>query len=197
MPAMEKTNFDLKKVIDGCLSNQTRAQTALVGHYFSNAKKICYHYVRNQCDAEEITDDGFVKVFIKLPSFDERKAFEPWLNTIMARTAIDFFRKSIKQTKLITLNDDMLLTREPECFGWISTDELMRIIEKLPPVYRRVFSLYHIFGYSHEEIAEQLGISSSTSRANLTKAKVKLQKWVNVILGNNVNIANVKGIAVN
>jgi len=184
MFGFEKRGFDLPKIIEGCKGNEQRAQSALVGHYFTKAKKICYHYVRNQSDAEEITDDGFIKIFSCLNSLDRNKPFEPWFKTIMARTAIDFYRKSLRIQQLLPLDDNCILAKDPECIGMISTDELMQLIGKLPPVYRQVFSLYHIFGLDHHEISVRLGITPSTSRANLTKAKSKLRHWINISSGN-------------
>jgi RNA polymerase sigma factor (sigma-70 family) len=183
MHAFEKTGFDLGRVIEGCKENKRRAQSALVRHYLPKAKKICYHYVRNPFDAEEIADDGFVKIFSRINRLDQSKPFEPWLKTIMARTAIDFFRRSLKQKQFIQLDEDSLLVKDPECFGILSAEELMQVIGKLPQVYRQVFSLYHIFGFDHNEIAERLGITPSTSRANLAKAKSKLRNWINLSFG--------------
>jgi RNA polymerase sigma-70 factor (ECF subfamily) len=89
----KKSDFNLEEVLAGCRQNKPKAQRQLVEQFFVQAKRICLRYAGNAQEAEEIADDGFIKIFANLQNFEPNRAFEPWLKTIMIRTAIDYFRK--------------------------------------------------------------------------------------------------------
>lgn len=140
-------------------------------------------YARDRDTAEEMLQEGFIKVFDKLEGFDYKGSFEGWMRRIIANTAIDQLRKS-KKDPLLTDNDEdfklgaenpVVEKEEVEALE-IRAEMAMNAIQELSPAYRAVFNLYVMEEYTHKEIAEILGISEGTSKSNLAKAKMNLQK---------------------
>lgn len=158
---------------------------------------ICDCYANNEDDAVEILNDGFLKIFREIhrysPAYaNEINSFKGWLRKIMVCTAIDHFRK-YKKHRLVGELDVAVLqlsVHEADGLDKISYDEIIGFIQKLSPAYRTVLSLFIIEGYSHEEIADQLGISVGTSKSNLAKARKQLQK----ILFSQIKTAQIKNV---
>lgn len=144
---------------------------------------ICDRYTGKQEDALEILNDGFLKIFREIHHFspayaDVISSFKGWLRKIMIYTAIDHFRKHHKHQMVAQLDDVVyqLPAVGDTALEKMSYEEIIRAIQQLSPAYRTVFNLFVIEGLSHEEIAEQLDISSGTSKSNLFKARMQLQK---------------------
>lgn len=144
---------------------------------------ICDRYTNNQEDAIEILNDGFLKVFKEIyhykPSYEDVvSSFKGWLRKIMIYTAIDHFRKNQKH-QLVTDLDNVvyqIISESEDAVDKLSYEEIIRAIQDLSPAYRTVFNLFVIEGLSHDEIASKLGISTGTSKSNLSKARKQLQK---------------------
>ena len=171
-------SFNLIPVIEGCIKQQPSAQRALVEQFYGLAKRICLRYAANPFESEEMVDDGFLKIFEKIGEFDHSKPFEPWLSRIMVNTAIDYFRKHHSRVVLTDIEEAFDISVASTQLEELSADELLSLVQELPPAYRMVFNLCAIEGYDHKEAAEMMGISESTSRSNLFKARAKLQQWV-------------------
>lgn len=144
---------------------------------------ICDCYANNEDDAVEILNDGFLKIFKEIhrykPAYtNEINSFKGWLRKIMVCTAIDHFRKNKKHRLVGELDIITVQTSAQEENGLdkLSYDEIIRFIQNLSPGYRIVLNLFIVEGFSHEEIADQLGISIGTSKSNLAKARKQLQK---------------------
>ena len=143
-------------------------------------------YARDRDSAEEMLQEGFIKVFDKLEGFDYKGSFEGWMRRIIANTAIDQIRKS-KKDPLLTDKDedfklgaeDRVVEKEEQEALEIKAEIAMEAIQNLSPAYRAVFNLYVMEEYTHKEIAEILGISEGTSKSNLAKAKMNLKKILN------------------
>lgn len=140
-------------------------------------------YARDRDSAEEMLQEGFIKVFDKLEGFDDKGSFEGWMRRIIANTAIDQIRKSKKDPMLTDNDEDFKLGSEDRIVEQEEADALeiraemaMEAIQQLSPAYRAVFNLYVMEEYTHKEIAEILNISEGTSKSNLAKAKMNLQK---------------------
>lgn len=140
-------------------------------------------YKPDRDSAEEILQEGFIKIFDKLDAFDYKGSFEGWMRRIMANTAIDSIRKSKKDPMLTDNDEDFKLGAEnpmveQEELDLVSlkAEVALEAINSLSPAYKAVFNLYVLEDYSHKEIAEILGISEGTSKSNLSKAKMNLQK---------------------
>lgn len=140
-------------------------------------------YIPDRDSAQEVLQEGFIKVFEKLGAFDYKGSFEGWIRRIIANTAIDAIRKS-KKDPYLTDNDndfklgasDPMVEQEELEFVDLKAEIAMGAIQQLSPAYRAVFNLYVLEDYSHKEIGEILGISEGTSKSNLAKAKMNLQK---------------------
>lgn len=144
---------------------------------------ICDRYAGNQDDAMEILNDGFLKVFREIhhysPAYaDVVSSFKGWLRKIMVYTSIDHFRKNQKHQVLTQLDNVVyqVQTATDDALDKISYEEIIRSVQMLSPGYRTVFNLFVIEGWSHDEIADHLGISTGTSKSNLSKARRQLQK---------------------
>ena len=158
-------------------------QQQLYAQYYSYALGVCLRYVREREAAAEVINDGFLKVFRDLPRFDCDRyeldtSFRGWLKQIMVRTAIDAYRATVKDQVLDDLDDLAHHPADavPTPLDALAYEDLLRLVQQLPPAYRVVFNLFAIDGYSHEEIAHQLGITTGTSKSNLFKARAHLQR---------------------
>ena len=144
---------------------------------------VCERYTGNQEDALEILNDGYLKIFKEIhrfkPSYSDTVAsFKGWLKKIMVCTAIDHFRRQRKHEKVSIMDTSVMQypADTSDACDKISYDEIIRQIQYLSPAYRTVLNLFIVEGFSHEEIAEKLGISVGTSKSNLAKARKQLQK---------------------
>jgi RNA polymerase sigma factor (sigma-70 family) len=154
--------------------------------YFGYALKIVFRYIYHYERSVDITNDGFVKVFKNMDFFksDNDENLEiilmGWMKKIMVNSAIDELRRQRMMPEIGVLPDD--IWEEPDKSGeadqMLLYKELMTEIKRLSPAYRVVFNMYVIDGFNHQEIAEKLGISAGTSKSNLFKAKMHLQKYI-------------------
>lgn len=182
--------FDLKEVLNGCRKKRSAAQKRLFEQYYGFAMSICLRYAANKTEAEEMLNDGFIKVFDKIDYYDPAKSFEAWLRTVIVRTSIDYYRKNHKKVSFMDVEEAHFLAYEDHHLEQLAADEIMELVQKLPPAYRTIFSLYVVEGYSHNEIAEMLGINAGTSRSNLAKARIKLQEWIKIYASETMNDRN-------
>jgi len=173
----------LKVLIEGCLNNDRRSQEELFKLYYGKMLGVCMRYSNDRDSAEEVLQEGFIKIFEKLERFDYKGSFEGWIRRIMANTAIDHIRKSKKDPILSDNDEDFKLgsenpvvAKEELEFVGIKAEIALDAIRNLSPAYRAVFNLYVMEEYTHKEIAEILNISEGTSKSNLSKAKLNLQK---------------------
>lgn len=174
---------ELSRYIRGCALNQRESQKKIYNSFYGYAMSICDCYVHNEEDAVEILNDSFLKVFKEIhhykPAYvNEINSFKGWLRKILVYTAIDHFRKNKKHQVVGELDTSLVHYEYIEETGLdkLSYDEIIRFIQELSPGYRIVLNLFIVEGFSHEEIATQLGISVGTSKSNLAKARKQLQK---------------------
>ena len=177
------TAEELNLQIRGCALNQRESQKKLYNSFYGYAMSICDRYTSREEDASEILNDGFLKIFKEIhhfkPSYaDVVSSFKGWLRKIMVYTAIDHFRKNQKYQNIGELDAGViqLPVDEESVIDKISCDEIISHIQDLSPAHRTVLNLFIVEGFSHEEIAGQLGISVGTSKSNLAKARKQLQK---------------------
>ena len=173
----------LKAIIEGCLRNNRRSQEELFKLFYGKMLSVCMRYTNDRDTAQEVLQEGFIKIFEKLGAFDYKGSFEGWIRRIIANTAIDAIRRSKKDPYLSDNDNDFKLGAEDtmverENFETmdLKAEVAMEAIQQLSPAYRTVFSLYVLEDYSHKEISEMLGISEGTSKSNLAKARMNLQK---------------------
>lgn len=177
---------DLHSIIEGCLINNYKCQKTLYEHYYGYALKIVFRYIYRYEKAIDVVNDGFVKIFKSFTKFDcaenehLEKIWMGWMKRIMINTAIDELRRMNMIPEIGGLPDYIweLQDRSQGADQKILYKELIAQVKKLPPSYRVAFNMYVIDGFSHQEIAERLGISVGTSKSNLAKARMQLKKFI-------------------
>ncbi len=178
--AYNRNIFELEEeLIAGCIEENPKAQQCLYNRCASKLLGVCYRYVQNREEAEDVMQDGFIKIFNNIRKFRKESSLETWMTRIMVNTALNHL-KSTKKFKMesdleVIFNDEGNSTQQ---FNQIDTNILMKCIQDMPDGYRVVLNMYAIEGYSHKEISETLGINESTSRSQFTRAKALLEKKV-------------------
>jgi len=163
-------------LIKGCLKNEATAQRELYNRYSSKMLAVCYRYAHNREDAEDMLQEGFIKVFLQLHSFENRGAFEGWIRRIIVHTCINILKKNKKFNESVDIiHANGVQVREDSVPAIIQAKQVVECIRLLPIGYRTVLNLYAVEGYSHREIAGLLDIEESTSRSQYTRAKAMLE----------------------
>lgn len=181
MNANRDHEYIIQKYVEGCARNERDSQKALYKHFYSFAMGICLRYANDRLDAAGILNDAFFKAFSNISKYDVGKDFKPWLGRIIANTAIDYYRSNLKFADHLDVAEQDQIVQVGTVYDKIAYDDLLVLVQRLTPAYRTVFNLFAIDGYSHEEIAETLGISVGTSKSNLFKARQKLQEMLKSI----------------
>lgn len=172
---LEKT----KQLVQSCIGGDRNAQSRLYELYAPKMFPVCLRYAKNREEAEEIIQEGFVKVFKSLHTFKFEGSFEGWIRKIMLYTSIAHYRAKTKLHPVINIETaDMQAIKNEDIIGRIGEKELLKMVQALPHAYRLVFNLYVFEGLKHREIAKELGISEGTSKSNFFDAKVILQRAV-------------------
>ena len=170
--------FIEEKIIADCINSKRSAQRLLYNKYANVLFSICLRYADSKDEAEDLLQDGFIKIFSSLKTYRNEGSFEGWLKRIMVNTAISFVRLKIKTYSLERVEDIADEMEDDSTQYLIHPSELLDILKLLPSQLRIVFNLFAIENYSHKEISEMLGISESTSRTNLFRARKMLSKMV-------------------
>lgn len=142
---------------------------------------VCLRYVNDRDTAQEIVQEGFIKVYDKMSSFDLTGSFDAWIKRVMINTCIDYIRKNNKYNFVELTDSNNSVLDEEEDFELeyeLKRELALESIQKLSPAYKTVFNLYYVDDLSHKEIAEKLGISEGTSKSNLAKAKLRLKQII-------------------
>lgn len=169
--------FSDEEFIKRCLKNDSKAQEMLYKHFAPKMFGVCLRFAKNYSEAEDLLQDGFVKVLTHLKDYRNEGSFEGWIRRTFVNNAINFYRKNLKSNQELDIDDvEIPNTQELSAIEKLSTNELLEIIHELPDGYRIVFNLHVIEGYSHKEIAKMLKIKENTSKSQLSRAKQVLQK---------------------
>ncbi|WP_026997817.1 RNA polymerase sigma factor [Flectobacillus major] len=175
------TEFDkdnLESVLQACREQHPEAQKVLFKMYFSYAKNICQRYAANQEDAEEILNDGFMKVFQNIHRYENIQSFKAWFRTILVNTSINYYHKREKNLYSLEVEHVSMPVYDENVIDKMAAEDILALVQKLPTSYRTVFMMHVVDGYNHREIAEMLGINEGTSRSNFMKARLKLQEMI-------------------
>lgn len=166
-----------QQLIQQCLRGDSSAQRLFYERHSKMLYGVCLRYARNSAEAQDMLQEGFIRIFRYLPDFQQKGSLEGWLRRIVVNVALRMIQASFSKYEIPvdTMPDS---GADAAILPQLSAEELMRIIRRLPDGYRVVFNLFAIEGYSHAEIAAQLNIDESTSRSQLTKARKLLRKWV-------------------
>jgi RNA polymerase sigma-70 factor (ECF subfamily) len=165
-------------LIKGCIKDNAHCQRMLFEQYAGKMMSVCLRYANDTMEAEDIMQDGFIKVFQYLHQFKFEGSFEGWIRRIIVNTAIRHLEKKKIQFKEIDDSGSNAPKLDPYAYSHLGQDDLMKLINQLPEGYKLVFNLNVIEGYSHEEIAEMLHIQPGTSRSQLVKARKMLQHQI-------------------
>ncbi len=172
--------FSEKELLRGCAAGKREYQEYMYSHYSPKMFGICLRYAGDYHSAEDILQDGFIKVFGNLDRYRGEGSFEGWLKRIFVNTAIEHYRKQFRFESTTTNLESSTATMEipDDTFGRLAANELLDLIQKLSPGYRAVFNMYVLEGFSHKEISDILKISEGTSKSQLARARTILQKLV-------------------
>ncbi|RMG81471.1 MAG: sigma-70 family RNA polymerase sigma factor [Bacteroidetes bacterium] len=168
--------YEEHDLIRACIRKERWAQRMLYEAHYSKMMGVCLRYSNNSEDALDILHEGFIKVFKNLAKYEPGTSLSAWIRRIMVNTAIDFYRKNIRRRTEDLDQAYQVSSSNPDAVSQLTEKEILAAVQELSPAYRAVFNLYVIDGYSHREIGEMLGITESTSRSNLVKARLKLKE---------------------
>ncbi|WP_183884343.1 RNA polymerase sigma factor [Pedobacter cryoconitis] len=171
----------MQSIINGCIKKERSSQYLLYKEFYSYCMAICRRYALNDDDAAEVLNDGFLKVFTHIGKYDPVKPFKPWIARIITNTAIDHYRTNLKFSDHDDVSDHEDIGYAASVYEQLAYKDLLILVQQLSPAYRTVFNLYAIDGYSHEEIAGLLKISTGTSKSNLFKARQQLREKLMVL----------------
>lgn len=167
------------KIVEGCIRREPLAQRRLYELFSPKMMALCYRYAQNRDEAEDMLQEGFIKVFQCIDKYNHQGSLEGWVRRIIVNTAIDIIRRNKSLQLVSSLNENIIeSTVDDNIVDALEVEYLLNIIQDLPDGYRIVFNMFAIEGYSHAEIGEQLNINESTSRSQFTRAKVLLKKRI-------------------
>ncbi len=164
--------------IQACIKNESWAQQRLYEEYYSSLLPVCLRYADDENEALDILHDGFIKVFKNISKYKIGTSMSAWIKRVIVNTAIDGYRKKVRRRTDDIDNVYDVFDLDPDVVSTLSAEEIVKALQTLSPAYRTVFNMYVIEGYSHREIGNELGITESTSRSNLVKARTKLKALV-------------------
>ena len=164
------------ELIEGCVNNDKLCQRALFERMKGKMFSVCMRYANSRMAAEDILQEGFIKVFKSLPSFRFQGSFEGWVRRIIINTALSNYRFAASQFEMSMPEQTPENSVDASIIDRLNEEEILKLIDSLPAGYKLVFNLYVIEGYSHKEIAEMLKINEGTSRSQFAKARIALQQ---------------------
>ncbi|HSU27070.1 MAG TPA: RNA polymerase sigma factor [Chitinophagaceae bacterium] len=171
-------NIAESDLIKGCLEGNRRMQEELYRRFSPRMYAVCLRYAGNAEEAEDILQEGFIKIFKKLDSFRSEGSFEGWVRRIFVNTAIEHFRRKKYLQPVTEKEENTIEGKYFSVLDELAEKDILALVQELSPGYRTVFNMYVVEGYTHKEIADMLGISEGTSKSQLSRAKVILQSMV-------------------
>ncbi len=169
--------FNDSDLIEGSAAGNRKMQQQLYNRFAAKMFGVCLRYASNREEAEDILQEGFIKVFNKIGSFRGEGSFEGWIRRIFVNTAIEHYRKKI-YLQPITEHEESVEGKYLSVLDSLAEKDIIALVQQLSPGYRTVFNMYVVEGYTHKQIAEELGISEGTSKSQLSRAKLILQDMV-------------------
>lgn len=173
-----KTFTTESDIIYACLRGERKAQQHLYETYSRKFFAICLRYVKDRDLAEDVMIEGFMKIFEKLPQFEAKGSFEGWMKRIIVTQSLLTLRNNRNLSMEVNMDSALENTESSYELGLLEAEDLMELVRDLPVGYRTVFNMYAIEGFSHAEIGELLGISESTSKSQLNRARNVLKEKI-------------------
>lgn len=175
MSPLKSYSITVNELIEACLSDDRAAQKQLFEVYAPKMMALTLRYCRDRCEAEDVIQEGFVKIFTNLHQYSGQGNFEGWMKRIFINIALKKKTKKSYTNEISGLEPYMETSVMPTIIDAMTEDEITTVINQMPDGYKQVFNLYVIEGYSHKEIGEILDIGESTSRSQLVKARKMMQ----------------------
>lgn len=163
-------------LIQGCISGNRQTQELLYQKYSSKMYGVCLRYSGNVEDANDLLQEGFIKIFKSLAKFRGEGSFEGWIRRIFVNTSIEHFRKKVKLYNVTEVQENTIEDYDLNILDTLAEKDIISLVNELSPGYKAVFNMHVIEGYSHKEIADVLGITEGTSKSQLARAKGVLKK---------------------
>lgn len=180
-------NITDSDLISGCIEGNRRMQEELYRRFSPRMYAVCLRYAGTSEEAQDILQEGFIKIFKKLETFRGEGSFEGWIRRIFVNTAIEHFRRKKYLQPVTEKEESTLEGNYLSVLDDLAERDIMALVQQLSPGYRTVFNMYVVEGYTHKEIGDQLGISEGTSKSQLSRAKVILQEMVKKFLDEKSN----------
>jgi len=173
-------------LIKGCLKNDRASQKQLYDKYAEVMLGVCYRYTKSMADAEDVLQEGFVRVFKNLQQYKREGELGAWIRRIMVTTALNYLKRNAKyQHDLAFEKIEMHPVTDEDPAVMMNTKELASLIQQLPTGYQTIFNLHAVEGYSHVEIGALLGITDGTSRSQYARARALLITWIKINYSDN------------
>ena len=168
------------ELITHCLDGDSHALNELYNRYSPKLWGICLRYAKNEMSAEDIMQEGFIRIYRYLEHYKGKGSFEGWMRRTMVNTAINYYKKNLRTGNESQFDEAYgVSSTSADAISVLSTEEILKLVSKMPDGYRTVFNMYVVDGYSHKEIAEELKISENTSKSQLSRARSFLKEKVN------------------
>jgi RNA polymerase sigma factor (sigma-70 family) len=190
MSQVSNQNTTESDLINGCIAGNRQMQELLYRLYAPKMYAVCLRYSTNAEDAQDLLQEGFIKVYRNIDRFRGDGSFEGWIRRIFVNTSIEQFRKKTNVYSISEREEENIENREFTALDTLAEKDIINLVQELSPGYRTVFNMYVIEGYSHKEIGEMLGINEGTSKSQLARAKGLLQKMVEKYLNINDKTRN-------
>jgi len=169
----------IEDLVKRCKAGERKAQELLYKQFASKMLGVCMRYGTDKMEAEDMLQNGFIRVFQKINDYREEGSFEGWVRRIMVYSSIEYYRKHHKMMQMVDMEfSDNEPSVNPAVLASMDAKDLLALIQQLSPGYRMVFNLYAIEGYSHKEIAGIMGISEGASKSQLSRARSILKKKI-------------------
>jgi len=175
-------NISENDLIKGCINRDSRMQEELYNRFAPKMYAVCLRYSNNTDDAQDLLQEGFIKIFKNLDRFRAEGSFEGWVRRVFINTSIEHYRRKVNLFSTSEKEQTLIQDSSWNALDKLAEKDIIKLVQELSPGYRTVFNMYAIEGFSHKEIGGILGISEGTSKSQLARAKGILQKKVEQFL---------------
>jgi RNA polymerase sigma-70 factor (ECF subfamily) len=171
--------MDELRLVKECLRERPEAQKELYEFFAASMMGVCFRYTKSVADAEDVLQEGFVKVFRNLHQYKAEGPLGAWIRKIMVRTALNYLKRNRQyQSEMVFDTDNLHAVTDEDPQVIMSAKDLAGLVRQLPTGYQTIFNLYAVEGYSHGEIGQMLGIHEGTSRSQYARARALLINWI-------------------
>lgn len=182
MSATGNQSYNESDLLEGCINGDRKMQRELYNRFAAKMYGVCLRYAGSTSEAEDILQEGFIKVFRKLSSYRGEGSFEGWIRRIFVNTAIEYYRKKTYLQPITEHEESTIEGNYLSVLDNLAEKDIIQLVQQLSPGYRTVFNMYVVEGYTHRQISELLHISEGTSKSQLSRAKQILQEMVRTFI---------------